>query len=300
MEKIKKYPLFVSLVLTGILFSLLGLLGAGSIYKEYSGKWPKDPAVAAVFQGLSDGRYPGARGAKTPAETETPVETETPAETEASVETDTETEVSEENNVPQTYEFTRVEESYFDDAVFIGDSRTVGLKDYSGWDQPTYYCSIGLNIYKMFDAEVVEEDDQKISIEKALKKHQFKKVYLMIGINEMGDGTVDKFIEAYEKAVLHIKELQPEAIIFIQAIMYVRQDKSETDPIFNNPGIKERNDRIAALANNQDIFYIDVNEVVTDKTGNLNPEYTYDEIHLLGRHYTIWMEFLMDHGIVKE
>lgn len=57
---------------------------------------------------------------------------------------------------------------------------------------------------------------------------------------------------------------------------------------------------IAMLANNHDIFYIDVNEVVTDETGNLNPEYTYDEIHLLGKYYSLWTDFLLKHGIKKE
>ena len=48
------------------------------------------------------------------------------------------------------------------------------------------------------------------------------------------------------------------------------------------------------------LFYIDVNEVVTDETGNLNPEYTYDEIHLLGKYYSLWTDFLLKHGIKKE
>jgi hypothetical protein len=107
-------------------------------------------------------------------------------------------------------------------------------------------------------------------------------------------------MKKYEEAVNHIRELQPDALIFLQGIMYVKQEKSETDPIFNNPAIKERNDRIAMLANNHDIFYIDVNEVVTDETGNLNPEYTYDEIHLLGKYYSLWTDFLLKHGIKKE
>lgn len=152
----------------------------------------------------------------------------------------------------------------------------------------------------MFDTPIVEENGAKITVEEALSKHQFGKVYLMIGINEMGTGTVDSFMKKYEEAVNHIRELQPDALIFLQGIMYVKQEKSETDPIFNNPAIKERNDRIAMLANNHDIFYIDVNEVVTDETGNLNPEYTYDEIHLLGKYYSLWTDFLLKHGIKKE
>lgn len=84
----------------------------------------------------------------------------------------------------KTYTFTDVTQDYFDDAVFIGDSRTVGLRDYGGWDNATYYASIGLTVYDMFDTPIVEENGAKITVEEALSEHQFGKVYLMIGINE--------------------------------------------------------------------------------------------------------------------
>ncbi len=303
MKKIKGCPLLWGIVVAGIGLSLLGWLGAEGIYKDYMGKWPQVPGVVAVFQGLADEQYPwevfaasGEDELATLAVPATEMEQVAELSTESVSEDETETEAQE----PESYNFTRVDESYFDDAVFIGDSRTVGLHDYSGWDNTTYYASIGMNVFKLFTDPVVEEEGEKITIEEALTRHQFKKVYLMVGINEMGYGGVDQFMAKYEEAVQHLRELQPDAIIFVQGIMYVKQEKSETDPIFNNPGIKERNERIAELANNQNIFYIDVNEVVADETGNLNPDYTYDEIHLLGKHYPIWMEFLMDHGIVKE
>ena len=44
--------------------------------------------------------------------------------------------------------------------------------------------------------------------------------------------------------------------------MRVAKAKSDSDKIFNNQGINERNMRIAELADNQTIFYIDVNDVV--------------------------------------
>ena len=89
--------------------------------------------------------------------------------------------------------YTTVDESYFDDAVFIGDSRTVGLYDYAGLENTDFFASSGLTIYKLF-----EEPDGKFkdgnwteNIETSLQKKQYKKIYLMIGINEMGTGNVD-------------------------------------------------------------------------------------------------------------
>ena len=201
---------------------------------------------------------------------------------------------------PTQYAFTEVPREYFDDALFIGDSRVTGVELYSGWDNLTYYAEGGMTVYSMFQSKTAQVDGQTLTIEEALRKRSFGKIYLEIGINEMGTGTVDSFMEAYEAAVDHLRELQPDAILYVCGIMYVEQSKSESDPIFNNPAIQERNDRIAALADGENIFYLDINEVVTDETGNLNPDYTWDEVHLLGKYDVIWLEYFSSHGIVKD
>lgn len=201
---------------------------------------------------------------------------------------------------PRQYAFTEVPQEYFDDALFIGDSRATGVALYSGWDNLTYYAEGGMTIYNMFQSKTAQVDGQTLTIEEALQKCSFGKIYLEIGINEMGTGTVDSFMEAYEASVAHLQELQPDAIIYVCGIMYVKQSKSESDPIFNNPAIQERNDRIAALADGEHIFYLDINEVVTDETGNLNPDYTWDEVHLLGKYDVLWLEYFSSHGIVKD
>lgn len=200
---------------------------------------------------------------------------------------------------PETYSFTEVTQEYFDDALFIGDSRVTGVELYSGWNNITYYAENGMTIYNMFQRDAEKVDGKMLSVEEALQTRSFGKIYLEIGINEMGTGNVDSFMEAYENAVAHLQELQPDAIIYVCGIMYVKQSKSESDPIFNNPNIRERNERIAALADEKNIFYLDINELVTDETGNLNPDYTWDEVHLLGKYDALWLEYFCSHGIVK-
>ena len=197
-------------------------------------------------------------------------------------------------------EFVSVDESYFDDAVFIGDSRTVGLHDYSGLTNATFFATVGMNVYDIWTEAFCEADGKKMTLEEALSLRQYKKVYFQIGINEMGRGTVDSFMEAYARTVIKLRELQPDAVLFVQGIMRVAKDKSDTDPIFNNRGINERNARIAALSDNRTIFYIDVNEVVCDEEGNLRSDLTFDGLHLLGSKYGIWVEFLKTRGIALE
>lgn len=192
-----------------------------------------------------------------------------------------------------------VEMSYFKDALFIGDSRTVGLSEYSGWTEPAYFADVGLTIYDIFDKEIAEVNGKKLTIDKALGKQKYGKIYIMLGINELGTGTTKTFVAAYKKVIEEIQKLQPDAIIYIEGIMNVTKKKSDSDPIFNNKNIQERNKGIAALADNKTTFYIDVNEVITDKTGGIPEKYTFDSIHLKAAYYKIWTEFLLNHGIVK-
>lgn len=193
-----------------------------------------------------------------------------------------------------------VEDDYFADALFIGDSRTVGLFEYGGLEEiTTFYASKGLTVYKMFDSPIVSVPEQKnkITIEEALQSNTFAKIYLMIGINEMGTGTVDSFMEKYQEVVVHLQELQPDAIIYLQAIIKVTAERSAKGDYIFNEGIEERNERIAQLADNKKIFFLDVNPLICDDTGGMIPEYTFDGVHLKGKYIEIWKDYLKTHAI---
>ncbi len=198
------------------------------------------------------------------------------------------------------WEYMTADDTYFDDAVFIGDSRTVGLSEYGGLDNTTFYASTGLTVYKLFDAEIipVEGSLQKKTIEEALTEKQFSKIYLMIGINEMGTGTVDTFMEKYRTVITHLQELQPDAIIYVQAIMRVTGERSAQGDYISNEGIDARNAEIEKLADNQKVFYLDVNPLICDEDGGLISSYTFDGVHLKAQYVSIWKQFLMEHAVV--
>lgn len=193
--------------------------------------------------------------------------------------------------------FVTVEEDYFEDAVFIGDSRTVGLQDYGGLDKTDFFATVGMNVYDLWTDKFCEVNGEKVTLEEALTAKQYGKIYFQIGINEMGRGTLDGFMEKYAQSVEKIRELQPEAFIFLQGIMKVTAEKSNSDSIFNNQGIQARNERIAELADGITVFYIDVNEVICDETGGLRADLTFDNLHLYGSKYGIWVDFLKTRGI---
>lgn len=213
-----------------------------------------------------------------------------------------------ENQVTKVYELEPVNNSYFEDALFIGDSRTVGLSMYSALKEPTYYAEVGLTIHKLMKAKIapLTENEQTpakenmITIEEALQNVSFGKIYLMVGINELGRGNAETFLAEYKTVVDRIRELQPDAIIFVQAIMHVSEEKSDTDPVFNNVNIEQRNQALKTLEDKQHVFYLDMNEVVCDENGNLIKEYSFDGVHLKAKYYELWEEFLKTHGVNRE
>ena len=209
---------------------------------------------------------------------------------------------ADENAPAPAPEFITVDASYFDDALFIGDSRTVGLMQYCKEldGHATFYCQQALTIFNLLTREVVKTDHGKISIDQALQEKQFGKIYLMIGINEMGTGNDDYFIKHYQAAIERIHALQPNAIIYLEAIMHVTGRKNASDPIFNNTRINRRNERIKALADNENYFYIDMNEAIDDANGNLRKDLSYDDAHLLGSSFGYWYDFLKTHAIAHE
>lgn len=196
-----------------------------------------------------------------------------------------------------TKSFEKVDKSYFKDALFIGDSRTIGLQEYSGWTEPTYYASTGISIYEIFDKNIAKVDGKMMTVDKALEKKKFGKIYIMLGINELGTGTAKSFAKEYQSAVEKIQKLQPDAIIYIQSIMNVSKKKSDSDKIFNNANIKERNNALAKLADNKNIFYLDVNQAFNDSSGAIPANYTFDGIHLKAAYYKLWTEVLLENGI---
>ena len=192
-----------------------------------------------------------------------------------------------------------VEDDYFEDALFIGDSRVVGLRDYGKLpDRAEFYAAEGLTIYKMLSAPIATLDGrQKVAVDEALTQKKFAKIYLMVGINELGIGTVEGFANKYREAVEYIRECQPDAIIYIQSIMNVTARRSKAGDYINNPAIEARNQAIRGIADNEHIFYLDVNESVCDENDALISEYTTDGVHLKARFIPLWREYLKQHAV---
>lgn len=215
---------------------------------------------------------------------------------------------SEENkteNTTKVYDYSKpVPESqkvgieYFSDAVFIGDSRTEGLAiNNSLYSKTTVYTEKGLKVDTIFTDKVLNKDGKKVTIMEALEKTKFSKVYIMLGINETGWKYNNLFIQKYTEIIDQIKKINPEAIIYLQSILPVSNKVSTEHQYLKNSKINEYNSLIQKMANEENVYYIDVNNAISDSSGNLPEEAATDGIHLNKTYCEKWLEYLETHTV---
>ena len=187
----------------------------------------------------------------------------------------------------------------FQDALFIGDSRTVGLSEYADLGDADVFATIGLSSFKLFETEVDMPGYGKETLDEVLSRKNYGKIYLMLGINELGypHASIEK---QYREVVEKIREMQPDAILFLEASLHVSKAKSDSDSLYNNANIDWLNGVVESLCDQKQTYYIDVNEIFDDGAGNLDAQYTSDDAHPLGKYYAQWAEWILTKAIVKE
>lgn len=198
----------------------------------------------------------------------------------------------------QVPESAAVDESFFDDAVFVGNSRTDGFMMYCGLDNASFYAGTSITVRSAFTKPVVSINGKKLSIVDALKSgKQFKKVYVMLGLNEVGWPYDNVFIDDYTKLIQAIREAQPDAQIYVQSMLPVsaKVDAKGTD--VNNKNIKRRNSCIREITKNEKVYFVNVYEKFVDASGCLPAKAAPDGVHLNASQCKIWLEYLMTHTV---
>lgn len=195
---------------------------------------------------------------------------------------------------PLPYE--EVDLSYFDDALFIGDSRVAGLAMNSGTNA-TFYAVTSFQLYRYKTFKVVQTPSGKVPIFDAMPYDKFTKIYIKVGLNELGSVTDEPFLDAYASLINDLRVMQPRAIIYIQAILPVTQVKSQTDRVHCNENIKKRNENLKSFAELMKCYYVDVGPYFADETGALKAETTADGIHMYSKYMPMWIDALRKQAV---
>lgn len=190
----------------------------------------------------------------------------------------------------------RVRSDYFDDAVFVGDSLTEGIRGYSVMENTTVLAITGLGIDNFFTREgIKDENGNRITVQAALDSLQPAKIYLMLGTNALGYDK-DSFKAAYAQVVAALKSAHPGCTIYVQSMLPVTSNVQEKYPTVSNEKINEYNEYIKEVCQEQGVWYVNVHEALVDENGELPLEASpTDGIHFGRTYYEKWFEYLKTH-----
>ncbi len=203
-----------------------------------------------------------------------------------------------------------VEHEYFDDAVFIGDSISLKLyhytkqqrqedEDFLGKAKFLVAGSLGSgNALWKISAESVHPSYQgtKMLLEDAVDAMDAKKVYIMLGINDVALYGIDGSVENMDILIGRILEKSPDAEIYVQsATPRIAAVKSKP----TNRMLFEYDLKLYELCVERGWHFVDVASVMRDANGNLYDEYCSDA-PTMGMHFTnaaceLWVEYLLTH-----
>ena len=189
-----------------------------------------------------------------------------------------------------------VEDTYFDDVVFLGDSRTDGLRLYSGLQHGTFLCSTGATVESVF-SKAVETPAGELPLLDALAALDCGKIYIMLGINELGWNGTETFRTQSTELIQRLRKDHPDAEIVIQSILPVSAEKDAEGRYVNNGRIKEYNQVWLELAEEFDVAYLNVAEGVAGEDGLLPSELCYDGVHLNQAGCQMWLDYLRTHAV---
>lgn len=126
------------------------------------------------------------------------------------------------------------------------------------------------------------------------------RIFINIGTNDIGaaDYSEEKLLGNYSTILKQIRQRLPKAEIYVMAYYPVNEaDKvaecADGEAAFanrNNRNIEKANKRIARLAKEMDLHYIDVSEGLRDERGKLKKEYTVEGIHMYANAYYVIFE----------
>lgn len=196
--------------------------------------------------------------------------------------------------------------SWFDDAVFFGDSVSGWLFAYAGeagLGDATFLTGTSFGIENAL-GEVSDSSyhptyqGTKMKLDDAVVACGAKKVYIMLGMNDIDYGQ-EKIVKDYVKLVEGIQAKSPDVQIYIQSVTPMIRTSKRATETFNNATVKAFNDAMKEQCQAHRWNYLDIASVFSEADGCLREEVCSDS-NLMGLHLTQeatkeWVEYLRTH-----
>lgn len=193
---------------------------------------------------------------------------------------------------------TAVDDSYFSDAAFIGDSRMEGFRMASGITQGQFFTSIGMSLSSMRSEKVIQTSEGNITVAAALSGGKYNKIYIMLGTNDLGEYDWDSFKDGFISVIERFREIQPDAIFYICSVIYVEEAKVYDSTYINNSNVDKINSILLDICEEEEgFYYLNLNEILSNGYGSLIEGASSDGVHLENGYCKQMLNYLKSHYI---
>ncbi len=192
-----------------------------------------------------------------------------------------------------------VDDSYFENVAFIGDSLTEGFKNMPFVQNSLILAERSVNVVSIVD-ELIYTDEQgaEYTAIQAVRNYSPKIIYVMLGMNGINWMDTDYMVEQYGLFIDMLKEAVPGAYIIVQEMLPVTREKEATDPLFANSRIYSYNTKLYYMCQEKGAFYLESTVAIRDAEFYLPSEASpYDGIHITAEYYGKWYDYLKTHAI---
>lgn len=216
----------------------------------------------------------------------------------------TQLEIAPEMSMVQVMETDPVDISYFDDALFLGDSLADGFKVYTRTgslalkDSKAGYLTQKSTTPRTFLQPGVHVDAGQgpVDVWATIQQMQPKKMYITLGTNALMSMNADEFIDGYYKLIDKIRETSPDTIIYVTTVTPVAAWKGIKEPRMSFDRIMSFNQRITKMCVEKDLALINLYDVLKSSSGYLREEIAAsDGYHLTPTGYQQWLDYLITH-----
>ncbi len=185
--------------------------------------------------------------------------------------------------------------TFYDDSAIIGDSITYILfqwqtqKGYLG--NPQFMCRGGTGINGLaLNYMPIYYQGMSMAVEDALLASGCRKVFIMLGQNDLSYMTIDETMDKWELLLERIRSKNPDLQIYFQSVI---------PEWFETGADNSKNEKIAAhnillqeFAQENGCIYLDVARYAVDHLGKMPTSYSLDaSIHLNEDGCMAWMQF---------
>ena len=187
---------------------------------------------------------------------------------------------------------------WFSDALIIGETRISGVEIYGLAPGADLYYSSSMTAESAKEGSGYDRNENSTSLSAVLAGKQYGKIYICLGLNEMGWNHINEFEGSLGSLVDMVKQAQPNADIYLQTVLPVTASLASSHSYITLERIASMNSMIQSVAMSRNVFFLGLPEELTMEDGSLNTQYDAGNgLSLNQNGLNLWCTYLRTHAV---